>query len=111
MSLHAHGVVRIADEPRVTPLENGGAYFNCVAEGQNPKKKGGRFYYKLSIYVPSATINRAHEEIVKGCSIWVHGSIIDGVRTQKDVNVIFNQVQTAWWDIKFLNKVPSDELQ
>lgn len=111
MALGTHGIVRIIEEPNRVPLTKGGAYFNCIAEGKNPKKKGARFYYRVSIYVPADKLDEADEEIVKGACVEIKHGELDGNRSQNNVNLILNQVHTAWWDLDFLVAAPRAVLQ
>jgi hypothetical protein len=111
MSLSITGIIRVNDDPQVNPTENGGAYFNFTAEGKDRKKKGGRFYYKVGLYVPAQKLNEAREEIVRGSNWQICHADLAGSRSQKDPNYIYNHVQTSWWDITKLIQTMHGDVQ
>lgn len=111
MSLSIVGVVRIAEEPTLNSLEQGGTFFNFTAEGKDPKKQGGRYYYKVGVYVPEGKVDQAKGELVKGKSLFIRHGDLTGSKSEKDANYVYNKVNTTWWDITGLIQTMHGDVQ
>lgn len=110
MSLAIAGIVRIIDEPVENTFDNG-VYFNFSAETKDRRKKGGRMYYKIGLFVPKDKLDVAREDIKKGTSIQIVHGDLDGKRAKNDPNIIYNQVKTCWANIEVLVMALRGEIQ
>ena len=110
MSLSVAGIVRILEDPIENPFENG-VYFNFPAETKDRRKKGGRMYYKIGLFIPKDRLEEAREDLKKGTSFQIVHGDLDGKRGHNDPNVIFNQVKTTWANIEVLVMTLRSELQ
>jgi len=99
MSLGVQGIVRIYDEPTENKLDDG-VFFNCVGEGKDPKIKGGRKYYSVSVFVPNEKVEVAREDLRKGSSIYIRHGDLDGKRNELYPTRPYMQVRTSWFNIE-----------
>ena len=101
MSLSVNGVIRVCDDPVEVPY-NGGLFLNFTAEGKNRRKRGERFYYRVSMFVPEDKVQTAKEELKKGVSLYLHHADLEGNRAKSDPNYIYNQIKVTWSGIDML---------
>ena len=99
MSLGVQGIVRVYDTPEERALEDG-VFFNFVGEGKDPKVKGGRKHYCVSIYVPKEKIETAREDLAKGKSIYIRHGDLDGKKNELYPTRPLMQVKTSWFNIE-----------
>ena len=110
MSLGVYGIVRIYEVPEEHAVgEN--FFFNFIGEGKDPKVKGGRRYYNISLYVPKEKVEVAREDIAKGKSIYIRHGDLDGKRNEMYPNRPMIQVKTAWSNIEPLVMTMRAEIQ
>ena len=110
MSLSVAGIVRILDEPVENTFETG-VYFNFSAETKDRRKKGGRMYYKIGMFIPKDKLEEAREDLKKGTSFQIVHGDLDGKRAPSDVNIIYNQVKTCWANIEVLVQTLRGDIQ
>jgi len=110
MSLGVQGIVRVYDTPEEHTLEDG-AFFNFVGEGKDPRVKGARKYYCVSIYVPKEKIERAREDLAKGKSIYIRHGDLDGRKNELYPTRPLMQVKSMWSHIDPLVMTMRAEIQ